>query len=55
MWGLHDLSTFSLQTLGLLQHGAWWRAGGNMLFSVVLCLLAVWLGVRLGMWANAAD
>ncbi|HUZ91664.1 MAG TPA: efflux RND transporter periplasmic adaptor subunit, partial [Methylocella sp.] len=37
-------SSFSLQTLSLAQDGEWLLAGANAGISVVLCLLAVWLG-----------
>ena len=42
--GYTTFSSFSLQTLSLLREGEWAHAGANALFSVVLCLLAVWLG-----------
>jgi CrcB protein len=42
--GYTTFSSFSLQTLGLLQDGHWLRAGANVVLSVCLCLLAVWLG-----------
>ena len=42
--GYTTFSAFSLQTLNLVQDGEWLRAGGNMIGSVVLCLLAVWVG-----------
>jgi len=42
--GFTTFSSFSLQTLTLLRDGDWLRAGGNIVLSVVLCLLAVWLG-----------
>src|SRR5215472_9626601 len=41
-------SSFSLQTLRLLQDREWLYAGGNVLLSVVLCMIAVWLGYLLG-------
>ena len=43
--GYTTFSSFSLQTLTLMQDGEWARAGANVVLSVVLCLLAVWLGV----------
>ena len=43
--GYTTFSSFSLQTLALMQDGEWARAGANVVLSVVLCLLAVWLGV----------
>ena len=42
--GYTTFSSFSLQTLTLAQGGEWARAGLNVVLSVVLCLLAVWLG-----------
>jgi fluoride exporter len=42
--GYTTFSSFSLQTLNLARDGEWLRAGGNVVLSVVLCLLAVWLG-----------
>ena len=46
--GYTTFSAFSLQTLTLLQDGAWAEALGNVLLSVVLCLIAVWLGYLAG-------
>jgi CrcB protein len=43
--GYTTFSSFSLQTLNLARDGEWFRAGGNIGLSVVLCLLAVWLGL----------
>lgn len=42
--GYTTFSSFSLQTLELMQEGDWLKAGLNTLFSVAACLLAVWLG-----------
>jgi CrcB protein len=42
--GYTTFSSFSLQTLNLLRDGDVLRAGANVVGSVVLCLLAVWLG-----------
>jgi CrcB protein len=50
--GFTTFSSFSLQTLSLAQDGEWLRAGGNVVLSVVLCLVCVWLGAALGAWAN---
>lgn len=46
--GFTTFSTFSWQTLEEIQRGQWGAAAANVLLSVVLCLLAVWLGFRLG-------
>ena len=46
--GFTTFSSFSLQTLMLLQEGALIRAGGYILGSVVLCLACVWIGFLLG-------
>lgn len=45
--GFTTFSAFSLQTLNLLRDGLILRAGGNVLLSVVLCLIATWLGLLL--------
>ena len=42
--GYTTFSSFSLQTLSLAREGDWLRAGGNIVLSVALCLVAVWLG-----------
>jgi CrcB protein len=42
--GYTTFSSFSLQTMSLAQEGEWLYAGLNILLSVALCLLAVWLG-----------
>jgi CrcB protein len=42
--GYTTFSSFSLQTLNLARDGEWFQAGANAVLSLVLCLLAVWLG-----------
>ena len=42
--GFTTFSAFSIQTLDLIQDGDWLRAGANVVASVLVCLLAVWLG-----------
>ncbi len=46
--GYTTFSSFSLQTLNLMQDRQWLYAGGNVVLSVVLCMIAVWLGYLLG-------
>ena len=50
--GYTTFSSFSLQTLNLLQEGQWLYAGGNIVLSVVFCLFAVWLGYFVGQLIN---
>ncbi len=50
--GYTTFSSFSLQTLNLAREGEWLRAGGNITGSVVLCLVAVWLGHLAAAWFN---
>ena len=42
--GYTTFSSFSLQTLDLARKGQWLYAASNTILSLVLCLLAVWLG-----------
>lgn len=51
--GFTTFSSFSWQTLNLLRDREWLFAGGNILLSVVLCLLATWLGYMAGAALNA--
>ena len=51
--GYTTFSSFSLQTLNLLRDGEWFYAIGNVLLSVVLCLVGVWLGYLLGAFLNS--
>ncbi len=50
--GYTTFSSFSLQTLSLAEDGEWLYACGNVLLSVVLCLLGVWLGHVLALKLN---
>lgn len=51
--GYTTFSSFSLQTLALMQDGQWWPALANIALSVVACLIAVWAGYALAAYANA--
>ena len=50
--GFTTFSSFSLQTLNLATDGEYLYAGLNIVLSVVLCLLAVWLGSILATGLN---
>ncbi len=41
-------STFSIETLNLIEQADFVKAGLNIVVSVIACMLAVWLGVLLG-------
>ncbi len=51
--GYTTFSSFSLQTLNLVNDGEWVSAGGNVVLSVALCLIAVWAGQALASSLNA--
>jgi CrcB protein len=42
--GYTTFSTFSLETTNLIRDGEWAAALANVGFSVILCLVAVWVG-----------
>jgi CrcB protein len=50
--GYTTFSSFSLQTLNLMNDGEWFYVGGNIVGSVVLCLAAVWAGHILALSIN---
>ncbi len=52
--GYTTFSSFSVQTLNLMQDGEWLFASANVLLSLVLCLAAVWLGHVAAMVINTA-
>ena len=41
-------STFSIETLNLLESGEQFKAAMNILFNVTLCILGCWLGMVIG-------
>ena len=50
--GYTTFSSFSLQTLALIDDGEWGRASGNVFSSVACCLVAVWLGHVAALYLN---
>lgn len=50
--GYTTFSSFSLQTLTLARDGEWLLAGANIIGSMVLCLIAVWVGHMLAVIVN---
>jgi CrcB protein len=48
--GYTTFSSFSLETLTLINSGRVAYAVSYILASILLCLLAVWLGTRIGNW-----
>jgi fluoride exporter len=50
--GFTTFSSFSLQTLNLMNDGEWLQVGVNIGASVALCLLAVWIGHVLAVSVN---
>ncbi len=50
--GYTTFSSFSLNTLNLAREGQWLWSGLNILGSVVLCMLGVWLGHILAVTLN---
>ncbi len=50
MGGFTTYSTFSYETMRLMQDGAWGSAALNVVVTVVACLLASFLGFGLARW-----
>ena len=46
--GFTTFSTFSYETLRLLEEGSLWQAGANIVLNIVLCLLFALLGAWVG-------
>jgi CrcB protein len=51
--GYTTFSSFSIQTLNLINDGEYLYAGANITLSVVLCLVAVWAGSAAAASINA--
>ncbi|PLX92028.1 MAG: fluoride efflux transporter CrcB [Desulfuromonas sp.] len=47
MGGFTTFSTFSYETLKLLEEGSLWQAGANIVLNVTVCLLFALLGMQL--------
>ncbi len=41
-------STFSIESLNLIFSGEFFKAGLNIVLSVILCIIAAWIGVVVG-------
>lgn len=50
--GFTTFSAFSLETLQLLQGGFWNKALLNIIGSVLVCLVAAWVGMGIGRMAT---
>ncbi len=50
--GFTTFSTFSYETVSLIQHGALMRAILNVSGHVMCCLLATWVGLVCGRWLS---
>ena len=50
--GFTTFSSLSIQTLTLMNDGQWVPAGANIVATVILCLVAVWLGHTLAATLN---
>jgi fluoride exporter len=51
--GYTTFSSFSLQTLNLINDGEWFHAGANVVLSVALCVIGVWVGHIMALAFNA--
>lgn len=49
---LTTFSTFSIDTVLLMQQGAWFKAMLNILLNICVCLLAVYLGSKLALFVK---
>ncbi len=50
--GFTTFSSFSLQTLTLMQDGEWLWGAANVVLSVLLCIFGAWLGHSLAVTIN---
>lgn len=47
MGGFTTFSTFSYETMKLMEEGSLWQAGANIALNITMCLLFVLLGMQL--------
>lgn len=47
MGGFTTFSTFSYETMRLMEEGSFWQAGANIILNVFICLLFALLGMHL--------
>jgi len=47
MGGFTTFSTFSFETVRLLEDGSLWQAGANVILNVILCVIAAGIGIFL--------
>ncbi len=47
-------STFSYETLSMLEQQRWFEGLGNIALNVLLCLAATWIGIKLAIAASSA-
>lgn len=43
--GYTTFSSFSIETINLLENGNWLAAAANIFFSISLCIFVTWLGI----------
>ena len=48
--GFTTFSSFSIETMNLLEQALWLKVITNIVASVVTCLFATWLGMKIGRW-----
>lgn len=44
--GFSTFSTFSIEIYQLVQHGHFWTAAVYIAASIILCLLGIWIGIK---------
>ncbi|HFA52083.1 MAG TPA: fluoride efflux transporter CrcB [Bacteroidetes bacterium] len=44
--GFSTFSTFTNETFQLMMNGEWWKAGANVVMSLVVCLVSLYIGMK---------